>query len=153
LTCVANDNVSDEAAAELFNYICGLKGNYCQGIAHNGSTGVYGAYSMCSPQQQLSVAMDAYYKRNGASSQNCNFGGNATTTSANLASSCTALLQEAGGAAGTGVVTSTAGVGGVAASSSSAAALINIPAFDFGILAMSVYVTVAAIAGAGIILL
>ena len=154
LTCVANDDISDEATGELFGFICGKNdGAYCQGIAANGTTGVYGAYSMCKAQEQLSFVMNAYAQSQGGGSQACSFSGNASTTQANVNSQCSGLLGEAG-AQGTGVVTSLpSGTGSIGSSSSGAAGHVILPAFDFGVLAVGVYVSVAAMVGAGMILL
>ena len=158
LTCVANSDISTDKTTDLFNFICGSKGNPCAGISADGAKGVYGAYSMCSAGQRLSYAMNSYFEMQGGSSnsQACDFSGNATTTSPSVQSTCTSLLQEAGGPAGTGVVTShptntDPGLSG--STSSGAASAVSIPAFDFGVLAVSVYATFVALAGAGIFLL
>lgn len=155
LTCAPKQTINTDMTTDLFNYICGQDGNPCAGITPNGTSGVYGAYSMCDPQSRLAYAMNSYYLQKGGNAQACDFNGNATTTSPSVQSTCTNLLGEAGGAAGTGIVTSEpTNTQGVSASSSSGAAgAVAIPAFDFGILAVSIYVTVAAMAGAGIILL
>lgn len=161
LTCVANDNISDDTISDLFGFICGQndgKNTYCDGIAANGTEGDYGAFSMCKPQEQLSYAMNNYAAAQNGNSQACSFGGNATTTSANVNSQCTPLLNQAG-AQGTGTVTSvptgtgSIGAGPAGSSSSGAASGLTIPAFDFGILAVGIYATVAAMVGAGMILL
>ena len=158
LTCVANNGISDDATSDLFGFICGQQdGKFCEGITANGTTGEYGAYSMCKAQEQLSFAMNAYAQGQNGNSQACSFGGNATTTSASVNSQCSGLLGEAG-AAGTGIVTSapsgTGAIGGSGGSTSSGAAgSLTVPAFDFGLLATGLYATVAAMIGAGMILL
>ena len=154
LTCVANDNIADEAISDLFGYICGKNADYCAGINANGTKGVYGAYSMCGAQEQLSFAMNSYYVGQNSNSDACSFGGNATTTSPNVNSQCSGLLGQAG-AQGTGIVTSApSGTGSIGGSSSSGiAGHVAIPAFDFGVLAVGAYATIAAMVGAGMILL
>ena len=168
LNCVANDNIADESIGDLFGYICSSKtGNpdYCNGVDKNGTSGVYGAYSMCKPQEQLSWIMNSFYEGSNKNSQACDFGGNATSTSPNVNPDCSALLNQAG-AQGTGTVTSVpTGTGSIGAtdapgapgspgaSSSGAASGLIIPAFDFGILFTGMYATVAALVGAGMILL
>ena len=155
LTCKAKSSVSNDDFADLFRTACG-KGN-CDGINKNGTTGKYGAYSMCATSDQLSFAFNAYYQQLSGDSNSCNFNGNAQKQTASVSSQCKALLSEAG-PAGTGVVTSapsgTGAAGGAATSSSSGvAALVTVPEFDFGLLKLGTYVTAAVMAGAGMILL
>lgn len=59
LSCTAAPKVKDTDAAELFGYICGDSGTNCAGIIANGTTGEYGAYSMCSSLERLAWAMNA----------------------------------------------------------------------------------------------
>ena len=154
LTCKAKSSVNTDDFGDLFSTAC-AKGN-CDGIDKNGTTGKYGAYSMCNSAEQLSFAFNAYYLETGSSSQSCDFNGNAQKQSATISDQCSNLLNQAG-PAGTGVVTSAptgTGAGGAAASSSSGvAALVTVPDFDFGLLKMGTCVTVAVMAGAGMILL
>lgn len=161
LSCVANPGLTGNQTADLFDTVCGLDSKACAGIAANGTTGVYGAYSVCSPSQQLSFAFNQYYISQRSASTACSFGGNAKVQSGSTSSSCSGLVSAAG-AAGTGVVTSapTAAVGsgtgsnGAAASTSKAAAgMITVPAMNMGLLSLGVYVMVAGMAGMGMILL
>ena len=114
---------------------------------------------MCSSNEQLSWAFNAYYMeqkaRNSANTDACDFGSNATTQSPSAPSGCSALLGQAG-AAGTGVVTSApTGTGAVAgaATTSSAASAFRAPALDLQLVAVGLYITLAALAGAGFLLL
>ena len=154
LTCVAKAGIDESGFADLFQASC-TKSVSCDGIAKNGTTGVYGAYSMCSAAEQLSWAFDNYYHQTGQASTSCDFDGNAQKQSANAPQQCSALLQQAG-PDGTGVVTSvptsTGGING-GTSSSGVASAISIPAFDFGLLKMGLYVGVAFATGMGMILL
>lgn len=59
LSCTTSSKVKDTDAAKLFGYICGDSGTNCAGIIANGTTGEYGAYSMCSPLERLAWAMNA----------------------------------------------------------------------------------------------
>ena len=161
LNCVANSDVADDAIGDLFGFICGApNGNpsYCTGVAKNGTSGVYGAYSMCNATEQLSFAMNSFYQASSNKAQACDFGGNATSTSPNVNSQCSGLLNQAG-AQGTGTVTSvptgtgSIGAGSAGSSSSGAASSLTIPPFDFGILGMGIYATAVAMIGAGMILL
>lgn len=159
LSCVAKPGIDGSAIEELFNYICSSDFNACSGIARNATTGIYGAYSMCTSYQQLSFAMNAYFMDNKKASSACDFSGNATTQAASTASSCSSILSAAG-TAGTGSVTvvptgagSTTGSSSAQSSSKSSAAAMAIPQFDMGLLQLGVYVVAAALAGAGMVLL
>lgn len=59
LSCTTASKVKDTDASKLFGYICGDSGTNCSGIIANGTTGEYGAYSMCSPLERLAWAMNA----------------------------------------------------------------------------------------------
>jgi len=59
LSCVAATKVQEKDTGDLFNYICGEAKTDCSGITANGTTGEYGAYSMCSPLERVSWAMNA----------------------------------------------------------------------------------------------
>ncbi|EIW66984.1 1,3-beta-glucanosyltransferase [Tremella mesenterica] len=64
----------------LIDYTCsllGANGGSCDPIGGNGSSGMYGSLSMCSPAIKLSYAMSAYYGTNPVSTS-CDFAGNAT---------------------------------------------------------------------------
>jgi hypothetical protein len=157
LSCVAETGLSDNTTASLFSTVCGLDKTACAGINTNGTTGVYGAYSMCNSYQKLSFSLDQYYKNQNKASTACNFNGQAKTQSGSTSSSCSSLLNQAG-SAGTGTVT-TAPTGTGASSSSgtstkkSAAGAVIIPRLDMGLLQLSIYLFVAGIAGGGMILL
>jgi hypothetical protein len=73
------------SADSVDSYTCSLLGSSgasasCNAIGGNGTTGVYGSLSMCSPAIKLSYAMSAYYESNPVDSS-CDFGGNATLSS------------------------------------------------------------------------
>ncbi|KAE8358919.1 Glucanosyltransferase-domain-containing protein [Aspergillus caelatus] len=162
LSCALKDKVSGEQLDKLFGTVCGY--DVCDGITTNATTGKYGAYSVCTPQQQLSYAINLYYqnqKAKGNGDKACDFNGAATTQSSKSGgSACSALLKEAG-TSGTGTVTSsptgTAGSGasgGAAASSSGAAGGMIAPSnVNVGIFQLGAYVVTAMVAGAGMIVL
>ena len=175
LTCITANSVGDDDIGTLFGTVCGLgDGSQCDGITSNGTTGKYGAYSMCAPKEQLSYALNEYYeaqKKAGNGASACDFKGSATTQkAAAITGDCKGLISQAG-AAGTGTVTSAptgtgaAGSAGAASGSgsaasasgsstgSSAAGMLTIPAFNFGLLHLSAYVAGAVLTGAGMILL
>lgn len=157
LTCVVKDDISQKELGKLFGVVCGY--GVCDGIAANGTTGKYGAYSMCAAKEQLSFAMNKYYeeqvaKGNGA--QACDFGGAATTKSAvTPTGTCKDLMSQAG-ADGTGTVTSAPTAGGAtaaAASEGAAGPMVAPTAVNFGMLQLGAYIITAFIAGVGMILL
>lgn len=163
LSCQANTGLSGNDTATLFSTVCGLDNSACDGIAANGTTGVYGAYSMCTSYQQLSFAFDQYYKAQNKASTACSFNGNAKVTTSSVSSSCSAILSEAG-TAGTGTVTNAAtvaatgtGSSGASASASttkkSASGAVLVPRFDTGLLQIGAYVFAAGLAGMGMIVL
>jgi len=159
LSCVASSDLTGNDTATLFSYICGNDNSACDGVASNGTTGVYGAYSMCDSSSQLSFVMNQYYLNQNKASTACDFNGQAKTQSGSTSSSCSALLNQAG-TAGTGTVTSAPTATGASSSSSGsssatkgAAANLVIPRFETGILQLGIYVVVAAMAGAGMLIL
>ncbi|APA14203.1 hypothetical protein SS1G_12017 [Sclerotinia sclerotiorum 1980 UF-70] len=160
LSCVANSGISGNSSADLFDYVCGLDSAACDGISKNATTGVYGAYSMCTSSQQLSFVFDQYYKRQNQSPTACDFSGNAKTQSGSQSSKCSALLSQAG-TAGTGTVTSAPTGTGSSSSSShsstttkkSAAGATIVPRFDLGLLQLGAYLVVAGMTGAGMVML
>jgi len=160
LSCVPNTGLSGNKTAELFSTVCGLDKNACNGITANGTTGQYGAYSMCDGYSKLAFAFDQYYQTQNQASDACDFGGNAKTQSGSSSSSCKAMLNQAG-SAGTGTVTSIPTGTGSSSSSSgspsgtkkSAASAVIIPRFDMGLLQLGAYLLTAGLAGAGMILL
>ncbi|KUJ14724.1 uncharacterized protein LY89DRAFT_783814 [Mollisia scopiformis] len=162
LSCQANTGLSGNETATLFSTVCGLDNSACAGITANGTTGVYGAYSMCTSYQQLSFAFDQYYKTQNKASTACDFNGNAKVKSSSTSSTCSSLLSEAG-TAGTGTVTNaatataTGGSSGASGSSSttskSASGAVIVPRFDMGLLHLGAYLLAAGLAGVGMIVL
>lgn len=164
LTCVARTDISDETISEMFGTVCGLDRDACAGIQKDGSSGTYGALSMCNATEQLSWAFNAYYFNQPSANraQACDFEGNARTQRpASASGTCRELLQQAG-PAGTGSVTATptgggTGGGGGGASStatrSGSASAVTVPRFDFGMIQLGAYVVGAILTGAGMILL
>lgn len=172
LQCVSDS--TDQSTYEAdFNYICGAVQGACSGINRNASDGAYGAYGMCSPQQQLSYAMNKYYQAQSgaAKSSACDFSGRATLQSTSSPTgSCVSLLQAAGTngqgpvpePSGNAAQQSSAGGGGsgsgssggsASGSSKGAANGLEIPALDTGLLQLGAYVVCAIITGAGMIVL
>lgn len=164
LGCVVTQGTSSENYDTLFGTVCGY-GNACNGIEANSSTGTYGAYGMCPAAQQLAYAFNAYYLNQNGASDACSFSGAASIKASTSASgSCATLINEAG-TAGTGVVTSqpsgtgaaeagSGGSGGSASSSSKAAAAdVSVHHVRVGALSAAVYLSVAILSGAAMIML
>ncbi|PLB50231.1 1,3-beta-glucanosyltransferase gel3 [Aspergillus steynii IBT 23096] len=163
LTCKLKDDVSGKQLDKLFGTVCGYK--VCDGVQGNATTGKFGAYSVCTPEQQLSYAMDLYYQqqsKKGNGENACDFDGSATTQSSSSPSgTCSALIDQAG-TAGTGSVTSSptgtadamAASDSAGASGSEGAAFVVAPgSVKIGFFHVGAYVVTAMIAGAGMVLL
>ncbi|KAF1839537.1 beta-1-3-glucanosyltransferas-like protein [Decorospora gaudefroyi] len=151
LQCVYTSSDEDEYQDD-FNYICSEDSGYCDGIARNATTGDYGSYGGCNPQDQLAYVANQYYLGQNKRADACSFSGRASVQSATTASGCSSLLNAVGSGA-TGDVPSATGkgtasvTGGGASSSTSpgAAAGVNIPGiFKHGSLVMGAYAVLAA---------
>ena len=160
LNCTAKSSISDDDITTNFDYLCDpSNGDFCSGILANGSTGVYGAYSMCSTKERVAWAFNAYYmdqtKNNPKNTDPCDFKGVAQKQTPKTAGTCKAVVSQAGDS-GTGVVTSapsSTNSGSSSASSSGAAGILTIPSFSIGAIQMATYVTLAALVGAGMVFL
>ncbi|KAI9723588.1 MAG: hypothetical protein M1812_000888 [Candelaria pacifica] len=168
LTCVAKPGIDSDGVQKAFDSVCGYSnGLYCAGVQPSAANGTYGAYSMCNSTEQLSFALDQYYKAQNQQNQAsaCNFGGAAQTQAAASASGdCQNLVSQAG-TAGAGTVTSAptgnpgsgssgSGSGSPSGSSTKASAsMVHVPSFDFGLLKLGAYVIGAALTGMGMIFL
>lgn len=158
LTCVLVNSTSSEDYGDLFSTVCGY--GACDGILANYTTGVYGAYSMCSSEQQLSFAFNQYYEsqvKAGNTASACNFGGAASTQATTSATgTCASLLQQAG-TAGTGTVSAAVatgtGTGKKSAASGPRYAVANSMSVGLGQAALFILTALFAGAGPGLILL
>jgi hypothetical protein len=152
LGCQVNtDELEEDDYGKLFGTVCGYEdGQYCAGINRNTTKGPYGAWSMCSPMEQLSFALDQYAQKN---TDGCDFRGQAKTktVSSNSPSSCKAIIEQAG-AQGTGTLTASPNNGGSTTPSKGAAAGLTAPRLDSGILGFGVYVGAAVLSGMALIL-
>ncbi|RAK99596.1 glycoside hydrolase family 72 protein [Aspergillus ibericus CBS 121593] len=162
LSCVVKDSVSSKDYSDLFSTVCGY--GVCAGIDTNTTSGVYGAYSMCSSKQMLNWALNAYYEEqksagNGASA--CDFAGSATTTSTTSPTGTCSSLLKAVGTAGTGTVSLSAAAGtstGDSSASGSKSSSAGVPGYSsyttkVGLGQVVVFVAVGLLSGTGMILL
>ncbi|TPR09813.1 Fungal specific transcription factor domain family protein [Aspergillus niger] len=158
-TCTVKDSLDSDDIGDLMGEVCGMMS--CSGITGNGTTGKYGAYSMCNSKQQLVFVLNEYYEKQksaGNAASACSWGGSATTKSATSATgSCKTYMSEAG-TAGTGLVTSeataTAGSSGSTASSTSVSSTsAGAKAVHVGYFQLAVYVAVAVVSGFAMIML
>jgi hypothetical protein len=150
LQCVVKASQDQKTFGTLFSQVCGY-GSSCAGIKADAYNGSYGAYASCNSTEQLSFAFNQYYLSQNKASNACDFGGAATTKTASSANAaCSSLIAQAG-TAGTGTVTSGATVG--TGTKKSAAGITTVPKFDVNLFGVGIYVSVAAMLGAGMILL
>lgn len=155
-TCVRAANLDTKAYADIFGYICGQEASACKGISGNTTTGVYGAYSMCSVGQQLDYVLDAYYKSQNSASSACDFNGQATLQTAAQNSSCTSELAKAS-SYNSEVATATAAVSSSKSTSSSSKDSFAMPGAtvarvgSFGDYAVGLYMVVSVVVGAGMV--
>ncbi|KAI0503412.1 Glucanosyltransferase-domain-containing protein [Xylaria bambusicola] len=162
VTCTIDSDDAESYGAE-FGFICGLEdGKYCAGIVHNATLGDYGAYSGCSPKQQLAWVANQYYEAQDSTNQAsaCDFDGLAKTQAASTGGSCATLLEAAGTdgsgdvAQPTGKVTGGGGSGSDTSDSAAAPNGLSTPAFfNFGKTLFIAYALTALVSGIGMLVL
>jgi hypothetical protein len=156
--CVVSGDVNSSKYGTLLGVVCGYTD--CSGLASNGTTGNYGAYSMCGIEDQLAFALNKYYTEQSKDTSACSFSGSATTKATTKATgTCSAQMKEAG-TAGTGTVTTeaTATAGSSSSSSTSTASTGAAPksvhsSVTFGSFQIAAYTALAAFSGLGMIFL
>ncbi|KAF4589510.1 beta-1,3-glucanosyltransferase [Ophiocordyceps camponoti-floridani] len=155
-SCVQRKGLSSKDYATLFGDICGKAPDVCAGINGNATTGVYGAYSMCSDSAKLDYVLDAYYVKNKKDQSACDFNQKAGLQSASAESSCDAKLARASDVnRQAATATAPIGGGGAAATSDSAAAPgVAVPGLlAAGDYAMGLYVMLTVVLGFGMLAL
>ncbi|EIM84229.1 uncharacterized protein STEHIDRAFT_82112, partial [Stereum hirsutum FP-91666 SS1] len=87
LSCVYNPSVISSVAevGTAIGVVCGISSN-CTSVSGNGTTGVYGDFSMCDPTQVLDIALDAYYESQSRSADACDFSSSASLKTASTQS-------------------------------------------------------------------
>jgi hypothetical protein len=102
LPCVADESLNDTVATSILETLCGTSSQNCPALHGDGSTGTYGAYSMCNVTARLSWALNVKYKDN---SIGCNNDPFAVVQTGEDLYECNGVLDQAG-AFGTGTITS-----------------------------------------------
>jgi len=95
LSCTVASSTNETEYGDIFNYICGQSGSACSGIMTNSTSGLYGAYSMCTSKQQLGYVLNEYYQSQGNAAGACDFSGKAEVVSASADASCSSSLSSA----------------------------------------------------------
>ena len=156
-SCVPADGLSTKDYGKIFNYICSKEdGKYCVGINGNSTTGIYGAYSMCSAETKLAFALDSYYQGQNSASTACDFNGQAKTQKGDTSDSCKDSLAAAS-SVNSKAATATAPVSQPTSSGDGDSA--GMPhaqiasVFSLGSVAVSLYAVVAVGVGAGMTML
>lgn len=91
-SCVVKSSTSTSDYSDLFDYICGKDSSLCAGVNGNATTGVYGAFSMCSDSEKLAYVLNAYYVKQSKASTACDFSGKAQTQTADTSGgNCTEI--------------------------------------------------------------
>lgn len=158
LTCVPSSSLKTSGYSSIYGYICGEDDSYCAGVSTNGTSGVYGAYSMCNSTQKLGYILDQYYQGQSSSASACSFDGDASTQAASTASACKTKLASASSvnAVAATATAGTTGTGtGSSSSSSSTSSSLAMPSvhrafFSLGDMAVGLYMLVALGAGAAV---
>lgn len=160
LSCVPATGLNSSAYSALFGSVCGLSSSACAGINGNTSTGVYGAYIMCNAEQQMAYVLDQYYSEQKSASTACDWDGQAQiVASSKVAASCSTLLAAASSSnsyAATAKATGTSKTTSTSKSTGSSKNSAGNPAHSLmklGDLTVGLYVAVAMLTGAGMVLL
>ncbi|GKT46457.1 1,3-beta-glucanosyltransferase ARB_07487 [Colletotrichum spaethianum] len=148
-SCTPKSDLKASAIGEIFGFICSNSPASCDGIKTNTTTGVYGAFSMCSDEQKLAFVMDAYYKAQDSSSSACDHDGQAEVVSPSSDDTCKAALDSA---SDTTPSSSTANPSS-SSSGNAAAGSPSQPMFNFGGFAIGAYVVASGCVGAAILAL
>ncbi|KAK4497509.1 hypothetical protein PRZ48_011960 [Zasmidium cellare] len=167
LSCVVTSQTDADDYSDLFGTVCGYGDSICAGITANGSTGDYGAYSMCNTTEQLAFVMNQYYLSQNSASDACDFKGAAATKEATSATGTCQTLMSQAGTAGTGTVTTSptansdaqsnsnsgSGSGGSSSSSAAAGPMAAVPSVETSLLPVAFMTILGLISGMGMVLL
>ena len=151
LSCTPVSNLKPSEYGDIFNYICDQTPQACAGINGNTTSGVYGAYSMCSNTQKLGYVLDQYYNIQNRAETACDFKGAAAVKSSKVNSSCSAGLASASSA--NAVAATATGASGASESKNAGTPIQMKNLLTLGDMAVGLYVVVAMGVGAGMVLL
>lgn len=154
-SCVQQSGLDSKKYGDIFGYICGRYSDICSGIRGNASTGVYGAYSMCSDSAKLDYVLDAYYRQLRSDSSACDFNNQARLQTPNSDSTCSSKVSKASDI-NNRVATATSAADAAGASSSDNFAAPGAPMtrlVSSSGFAVSLYLLMALAAGAGVVAL
>ncbi|KAG8900810.1 1,3-beta-glucanosyltransferase gas1 [Tulasnella sp. 403] len=99
-SCVFSNTAANNTAGiigDLLNYACaqiGTLSGSCTPIGGNGTTGVYGPFSICDPPTKLSYALSEYFELSNQAAGSCSFSGNASTVANPPANAAAASAAE-----------------------------------------------------------
>ncbi|KAK2049849.1 glycolipid anchored surface protein [Colletotrichum somersetense] len=144
LSCVPKPNLEAEAIGDIFGFVCGASPDSCEGINTDTSTGVYGAFSMCSDEQKLAYVMNEYYKAQKSARTACDHNGQGEIASPSADDTCKKALASATDAAS---ASSTAKPSS-STSGNAAAGSTYRPVFNFGGFALGAYLIASGCVGA-----
>ncbi|EFQ30334.1 glycolipid anchored surface protein [Colletotrichum graminicola] len=148
LSCIPKSNLEAEAIGDIFGYVCGASSDSCEGINTDPSTGVYGAFSMCSDEQKFAYVMNDYYKAQRSTRAACDYEGQGEIVSPSADDTCKKALASV---ADTTSASSTARPS--SSSTGNAAAGPHQPVFNLGGFAIGAYLIASGCVGAAIIAL
>ncbi|POS70134.1 1,3-beta-glucanosyltransferase gel3 [Diaporthe helianthi] len=131
-SCVPTQATAGDAdkIGALFGTVCGMDQKACAGITSDAAKGVYGAYVMCSPVQQLTHALNEYYANQNKAGSACDFDGQArvvTPSEAPITPSSGSGSSAGGSGSGSGSSSSGSGSGGASGSVSGTTTSVNSP--------------------------
>lgn len=157
--CVRKPSLQATDFGDIFNFICSAVPSACAGIAGNSTTGVYGAYSMCEPGAQLDYVLNEYYISQKSASTACDFKGQAMVQAGSVASNCSSALASASSQNAQVATQTSASPASSSTSAGDDGDNFGVPGasitrvFAFGDAAVGLYVIVAGIVGAGMVML
>lgn len=149
--CAPSGDVEAEDMQAVFDFICENSPESCVGIGHNASTGVFGAYSMCSQEHKLAFVMGAYYEAQDQAADACDHNGIGEVKTNSAGSSCEGPLETAS-AVNEAAATATEGTPRPTGTGSGSGGP-NDESFGVPNAAVGLYMLVAGAAGAALIML
>ena len=160
--CRVKSSTSVKEYKDMFDFICENDKESCSAISGDPEKGIYGAYSMCDIESQLTILLGLYGDKADDASEACDFKGLAETKTGSAQSSCDEALQSAESfnkeaATATGAMSNTAtGVNSAGGDGEEDFGIVGAPIarlFSIGDMAVGLYMVVAAGVGATMVVL